>query len=222
MKRHSKGELLGLSREPPDHGDDAAGRYREMASTDAGSLRGVQHAQRLERLLIIVEGLALSHHHDTRGPGLEILTDMNDLVVHLCVRKPAREAALARGAEHAAHAAPRLRGDADRETVPRRHADTLGGDAVGVAKQVLPAAISGNLASHLGGSAEIATFLKLRAKLGGNVGHFVKGRDAVLPNPVLNLLGTELGPAQLIDEGHELVVRKGPEVKRLGIRVGIM
>lgn len=87
VERHGKGELLGLSREPPDHRDDATGGYREVASSDASSLRGVQHAQRLERLLIIVEGLTLSHHHDARGSGLEIFADMNDLVVHLGGRK---------------------------------------------------------------------------------------------------------------------------------------
>ena len=64
MKGDGKRELLGLLGEAPNHGDDTAGRYREMTSADSGALGRVQHAEGLDDLIIVIEGLALAHHHN--------------------------------------------------------------------------------------------------------------------------------------------------------------
>ena len=48
VQRDGERELLGLLGKAANHGNDAAGRDREVACADAGSVGGVEHAQRGE------------------------------------------------------------------------------------------------------------------------------------------------------------------------------
>lgn len=193
-----------------------------MTSTDAGALGRVEHAERREHVVVVVEGLALAHHDDARGSGLEVVGDVRDLVEHLRSRKRAREAAHARGAKDATHAASGLRGDADGEAVARRHANALRAGAVGELYEVLATAVSRDLSGDLVGATERAARRKLLSELGRNVAHLVKGCDVMLPNPILDLLGPEGGPPKLGHECEKLLVGKRAQVKRGRGRLGIM
>lgn len=156
----------------------------------------------------------MAHHDDARDAGLEIVGNMRDLVEHLRRGKRAREAPHARGAEDAAHAASRLSGDADGKTVARGHADALGARAVGELDEVLAASVARDLACDLAGTAERAPLGELLPQLGRNVAHLVKGRDMMLPNPVLDLLCPEGRPPELGHEREELLVGKRAKVER--------
>lgn len=175
VQRDGERELLGLLGKAADHGNDAAGRDREMAGADAGSVGGVEHAQRGEHVVVVVERLALAHHDDARDTRLEVVGNVRDLVKHLGGRERARETAHAGGAEYAAHAAPRLGGDADGEAVARGHADALGTRAVRVLDEVLAATVVGHLSRDLRDSAKGAALGELLAKRRRNVAHLVKG-----------------------------------------------
>lgn len=100
---------------------------------------------------------------------------MRDLVEHLGGRERARETAHAGGTEYAAHAAPRLGGNADGEAVARGHADALGTRAVRVLDEVLAATVVGNLTRDLRDAAKGAALGELLAKRRRDVGHLVKG-----------------------------------------------
>lgn len=206
MQRDGQRELLGLLGKAANHGNDAAGRYREVACANAGALGRVEHAQGLKHLVVVVERLALAHHDNGGGAGLEVLAHVHDLVVDLGCLEGAGEAALARGAEDAAHAAARLGGDADGEAVAVGHANALGLGAVIIAEQVLAAAVVGDLAGNLDRSAKGAALGKVGAQLGRDVGHVLEVGDVVLPHPILELLRAELGVAKPLEELDELLM----------------
>ena len=64
VKRDGQRELLGLLGEATNHGNNTAGRDRKVTGTNACALGRVEHAQCLENLVVVVERLALAHHHN--------------------------------------------------------------------------------------------------------------------------------------------------------------
>ena len=213
VKGDSEGELLGLFGEAPDHRNDSAGRDGKVARTDAKTVRGVEHAQGFEDFVVVIEGLALTHHDDAGSARLEILADMDDLIINFRCGERAGEAALSGGAEDAPHAATRLGGDANGELVTGGHAKALSARAVLIGEKVLAAAVCGNLTNEFGGSAKRAVLGKLGAKSGGDVGHLIEGGNVLFPNPVLHLLCAEGGLAKFGDECDQSIVRKSAKVE---------
>ena len=222
VKRDGKRELLGLLGEATNHGNNTAGRDRKVTGANARALGRLEHAKCLEDLVVVVERLALAHHHDTRRTRLEIVAHVHNLVVNLSCLEGALEATLARSAEDASHAASGLRGDADGQAISRGHTNALGLRAIRIAKQILSASVIGDLAGHLVRSAEGATLLEIYAKSCGNVRHLLEVGDVVLPNPVLDLLGAKLGVAKLVHKLEELLVGKRPQVNLAAARLCIM
>lgn len=61
VKGDGKRELgSGSLEKASNHGDDTAGRYREVTSADSRALGRVQHAEGLDDLIVVIEGLALA------------------------------------------------------------------------------------------------------------------------------------------------------------------
>lgn len=183
------------------------------ASANAKAVGGVKHAKGFEDFIVVIEGLALAHHDDAGSARLEILADMDDLVINFRCGERAGETTLSGGAENASHAAARLRGDTNSKLVAGRHANAFSARAVLIGKEILAAAISGDLTNEFGGSAKRAVFGKLGAKSGGNVGHLIEGGNVLFPNPVLHLLCAEGGLAKFGDECDQSIVRKSAKVE---------
>lgn len=199
-------ELLGFLGELMDHGNESAGGDGEVTSTDAGAVRGVEEAKGLQRLIVVGERLSLAHEDDAGDALAKVVSDMANLLVDLRRLERAGEACLACGAEGAAHATSGLGGGANGQLWARGHANALDRDAIIEAEQVLPAAVDGLLTNDLGGRTGRETRGKLRAKLGGQVGHLVEGLGVLGPEPLLDLLGSELGLAKLLHELGNLVM----------------
>lgn len=208
-----EGELLRLLGEAPDHRNDSAGRDGEVTGTDAKTIGGVKHAQGFEDFFVVIEGLALTHHDDAGSTRLEILADVDNLIIDFRCGERTGEATLSGGAENASHAAARLSGDANGELVAGGHADAFSARAILIGKEILAAAISGDLTNEFGGSAKRAVLGELGAKSGGDVGHLIEGGNVLFPNPVLHLLCAEGRLAKFGDECDQSIVRKSAKVK---------
>lgn len=104
-----EGELLGELGEAADAGDNAAGGDCEVAGADGESRGIVQHAESLDGVVEVGEGLSLTHEDDTRDAFTEVARDMEHLVHHLLGREGAGEARETGGAKCAAHGATSLR-----------------------------------------------------------------------------------------------------------------
>ena len=222
MQRHRQRELLGLVGEPEDLGNKTAGGDREMAGSDVEGGRVVELAQRLERGVVVCERLALTHEDDARHTGIEVVAHMHDLLVDLTRREGAVEAVLSRGTKCATHCASSLRRNADRELAARGHADALHGGAITEAQQVFAASICGNLTGDLLGAERCDTLGQGLAERLGKVGHLVGRARALVPNPILDLLGAERGLPELLHEGEQLSMRDGVEVERGGGDVKVL
>lgn len=68
VQGNGKGELLRLTGEFLDHGNDAAGRHGDMTSTDACAVGGVELAHRADDSIVVRERLALAHQDHTGDP----------------------------------------------------------------------------------------------------------------------------------------------------------
>ncbi len=222
VQRNSERELLGLVSKTLNHWDDAARGDREVASANASSLRGVKAPQRGERGIVVHHRLALPHHYDAGHASVEVIAYVHDLLVDFACRKGTGEAGSASRTERTTHGTPRLRRDAHRKTVLRGHANALHGDAVREAKQILAATILGDLARNLLDATKRDVVGKLGAKRLREVGHLVKRGDILDPYPVLNLLGAELGLAQLGEKCLKLAMRTVPKVEPLVVSVDVI
>ena len=205
-------ELLRLLGKADDVGDDAAGGDREVTGANAAAVRVVELAQGAQRGVVVHERLALAHEDDAGHARVEVIAHVHDLLVDLCGREGAREASGAGGAEGAAHGTSGLRAGADSKAVLGGHADALDGDAVGVAQQVLAAAVRRDLAGNLLHAPHADLGGKCLAQCLGQVGHLVKRTDVLVPEPVLDLLGAETRLSQGLDELRELLVRERLQV----------
>lgn len=222
VQGNSERELLGLVGKTLNHRDDAARRDREVTSANASSLRGIKPAQRGERGVVVHHRLALSHHHHAGHASVEVIAHMHDLLVYLACSKGTGKAGGTCRTECTTHGTPRLRRDAHRKAVLRRHANALHGHAVRKAKQVLAATVLGDLARDLLDATKRDIVGKLGAKRLREVSHLVKRGDILDPYPVLNLLGAELGLTQLGEKCLKLAMRTVPKIELLVVSVDVI
>ena len=220
MQGDGQRELLRLLGKADDVGDDAAGGDREVTGANAAAVRVVELAQGAQRGVVVHERLALAHKDDAGHAGVEVIAHVHDLLVDLCGREGARKASGTGGAEGAAHGAAGLGAGTHGKAVLGGHADALDGDTIGVAQQVLAAAVRRDLAGNLLHASYADLGGKRLAQRLGQVGHLVQRTDILVPDPVLDLLGAEAGLPQGLDELRELLVRERLQVDKTRGRPG--
>ena len=74
VKRHGQGELLGFVGKPLYHGNDAAGRDRKVACSDACPIGGVKPAEGREGFRVVCKGFTLAHEDGTRDTAPKVIT----------------------------------------------------------------------------------------------------------------------------------------------------
>lgn len=207
-------ELLRLVGKARDARDDAAGGDREMTRADAKAVvGGVEPAQGGHGRVVVGKRLSLAHEHDAGDAGGKVIGDVHDLVVYLVGGEGARKTGGTGGAERTAHTTARLRARTYRETSRGGgHADAFDADAILELEQVLTAPVNGHLTRDLVGGAQDEALLQLLAQGRGEVRHLVEARDALLPDPVDDLLDAVGGGSQGGKLAGELVLREGADV----------
>ena len=217
VQRNRERELLGLVGETQDLGDKTAGGDRKMACSDIERVGVVELAQSLEGGVVVSEGLALSHEDHARHTRVEIVAHVHGLLVDLTGRERAGEPVLTRRTKCATHCTTSLCRYANGELSScGGHAHALYGSSVGKAQQILAAAVLGDLAGNLGSTKRLDAGRQRLAQRFGQVGHLIRRRSTLVPNPVLDLLGAKRRLTELLHELQELAMRDGMEVERSG------
>ena len=206
VQGNGKRELLGDVGKFANTGNNAAGRDGEVTSADTDAIGVVEDAQRLENLVIVSKGLALSHEDNARGTLTKVVGDMKHLVNDLLSGQRALKAVQTGSAKSAAHATACLGGNADRKLVTTGHTDSLDGNAVVVLEQILARAIFRNLLGELSRRVKGKSLFKLLAESLGKVGHIVKRTNVLLKDPFDELLRAEGGLAKFGNKLADIVL----------------
>lgn len=189
MQGDCKCELLRKLSEALDARDDAACGNREVPCANAeATVRVIQLAQSGYGIVEVGERLSLAHENNARDAFAEISRDIANLVDHFLGSEGSGETRKTCGAERATHGAAGLRGYADGEFVPSRHADRFNGGAVGKLEKVFAGAVFRNLFGTRVRVLEREPFLQLIAKSFGYVSHLIERTDVLNGDPIVELL----------------------------------
>ena len=182
---------LALVEETLQAGDEAHGGDGDALGTPAKAPVGGEHLSGGEYGVEVVHRLA--HAHEDHVGQLVALGDGEELVEDVAGRERAMEALLTGDTEAAPHLASHLAGDAESGAVVLGNEDRLDVVSVEDGEEVFLGAVARDLASHGCIAADTGYLVEACPLDQGEVGHAVDAVDALLVEPVAELLGREAG-----------------------------
>ena len=188
MQGKRQGDLQFLLRKATYLGHQTAGGDRDTALRDIEPVLIAEKADKTHHIVVIIHGLAASHHDDIGDALSELFLDFIDLCQHLSRRQIARKAVYRRGAKTAAHAATDLRTDTDRIPVGIAHQYTFYHIAVRERKQIfLRSVVFGDLHNFSREARETCALREFFPEALREIAHLLKARRLLLMQPGKNL-----------------------------------